>query len=66
MEFRAIAASAITAAMLLGLLGVGIGILSWILNILNQFDMPWQAQLVAASLVVLLIAAGAAKMFSGE
>lgn len=65
-EFREVLGAAITAALLLGLLAVGIGILSWVLSVFGQFDMPWQAQAIAAGLIVLMLAAVTAKLFSPD
>jgi len=64
LEFREALAAVITGAMLLGLLAIGIGILSWAMAVLARFDMPWQAQLVASGLVIILLASVAAKLLS--
>ena len=66
MELRELVVAVVTSSLLLGLLAVGVGLLSWILSVMAQFDMPWQAQLIAAGLVVIVMAAGAAKVFSRE
>ena len=65
-EFREVLGTAIAAALLLGLLAIGIGILSWVLSVFVQFDMPWQAQAIAAGLIVLMLAAVTAKLFSPD
>jgi hypothetical protein len=65
-EFREVLGFAITAALLLGLLAIGIGILSWVFSIFTEFDMPWQAQVIVAGLIVLLLAAVTAKLFAPD
>jgi len=64
LEFREALAAVITGALLLGLLAIGIGILSWTMAVLVRFAMPWQVQLVACGLVVILLASVAAKLLS--
>jgi len=66
LAFREALDAAISGALLLGLLAIGIGILSWALSVLDRFNMPWQAQLISAGLIVLLLATAAAKIFSKE
>jgi len=56
----------ISGLIILGLLTVGYGIISWIFSLLNRFEMPIEAYLIAAGILTIIFALIAARVFSGE
>jgi len=56
--------SIVTIILLVGLFAFGLGIISWIIEVLQRYDMPWQVYLVAIGLVLMLFAVIGAKIFS--
>ena len=53
-----------TVLILLGIAVFGVGLASWVLGILYRYGMPWQIQSMVAGLILLLLAAMVAKLFS--
>lgn len=66
MSFRDSMDRAITALIVLGLVLFGIGFMSWIANVLQTYNLPWELQLAAIGLVLILLASTAAKLFSRD
>jgi len=58
--------SVATAVLLIGLLAFGLGTISWIIETLQANNMPWQIQLIAIGLVLMLFAVIGAKIFSQD
>jgi len=52
--------------LLVGLFALGLGIISWIVEVLQRYNMPWQVYLVAIGLVLMLFAVIGAKIFSQD
>jgi len=56
----------VSGLIVLGLLAVGYGVLSWAFSVLNRFAMPFEAFLIVAGLLTIVFALIAARMFSEE
>jgi len=52
--------------LLLGLASFSIGLVGWVVGLLQRYHMPWEIQLVAIGLVFILLAALAAKLLSRD
>jgi uncharacterized BrkB/YihY/UPF0761 family membrane protein len=59
-------ATIISGLLILGLLTVWYGIISWIFSILNRFGMPAESYLIVAGLLTIIFATIAAKMFTND
>ena len=66
MSFRDSMDRAITALIVLGLALFSIGLISWITNLLQRYNLSWELQLAAIGLVLILLASTAAKLFSRD
>jgi hypothetical protein len=55
---------AVTVLILLGIAVFGVGLASWVLGILYRCGVPWQVQSMVVGLILLLLAAMVAKLFS--
>lgn len=56
----------VSGLIILGLLAIGYGIVSWIFSILNRFAMPMESYVIVAGLLTIVFAMIAARMFSEE
>jgi len=65
-SFRDSMDRAITALIILGLVFFSIGLISWIANLLQRYNLSWELQLAAIGLVLILLASTAAKLFSRD
>lgn len=59
MEFKAAVASAL---IILGLLAIGLGILSWMLSLFERFALPIEAYVIIAGLLLVIFTVIAARM----
>jgi len=66
LSFRDSMDRAITALIVLGLALFSIGLISWITNLLQRYNLSWELQLAAIGLVLILLASTAAKLFSRD
>jgi len=66
MPFKEKLNSIATAALLIGLFAFGFGIISWFIEILQRYNMPWQIQLMVVGLVLILFVLIGAKLFSQD
>ncbi len=66
MGFRDSMDRAITALIVLGLALFSIGLISWIANLLQRYNLSWELQLAAIGVVLILLASIAAKLFSRD
>jgi len=66
MSFKEKLDSIVTVVLLIGLFAFGFGIISWFIEILQRYDMPWQIQLITVGLVLILFMLIAAKLFSKD
>lgn len=63
MEIKAAVASAL---IILGLLAIGFGALSWIFSLLAHFVMPVEAYVIVAGLLLVIFTVIAARMLSEQ
>ena len=59
-------AAVISGLLILGLLTIWYGVVSWIFSLLNEYGMPSQAYLIVAGLFTIIFAMLAARMFQKE
>ena len=59
-------AAVISGLMIIAILTVCYGILSWIFSFLNRLSMPWEAYVIVAGLLLLVFTILAARMFQKE
>jgi hypothetical protein len=59
-------AAVISGLLIVGLLTIWYGIVSWIFSLLAQYGMPPQAYLIVAGLLTIIFAMLAARMFEKE
>jgi hypothetical protein len=61
-----IKAAIISGLIILGLLAIGYGSLSWIFWVLSRYGLPSEAYLIVAGLLTIIFAMLAARMFEKE
>lgn len=61
-----IKAAIVSGLIVLGLLVVGFGTLSWIFSVLNRFGMPAEAYLIVAGVLTIIFALVTGRMFANE
>ncbi len=61
-----IKAAIVTALIVLGLLAIGFGTLSWIYSLLARFAMPVEAYLIIAGFLLVIFTVIAARMLSEQ
>nr|MDO8135946.1 hypothetical protein [Candidatus Njordarchaeum guaymaensis] len=66
MSFKDSMEKIVIVFLLLGLASFSIGLVGWVVGLLQRYHMPWEIQLVAIGLVFILLAALAAKLLSRD
>jgi len=56
----------VAGLLILGLLAIFLGMISWIFSVLTRYGMPSEAYLIVAGLLTVVFALLAAKMFAKE
>ena len=64
MEFRKLMEYALNGLLLVGFLALSIGILSWILSLLERYSFSWYIQLALVGFILILLAVLGAKLCS--
>jgi hypothetical protein len=59
-------AAIVSGLVILGLLAVGYGTLSWFFSVLNRYAMPVEAYFIVAGVLTIVFAMVAARMFSDD
>jgi hypothetical protein len=59
-------AAVISGLLILGLLTIWYGIISWIFSVLSRYGLPSEAYLIVAGLLTIVFALLAARMFEKE
>jgi len=64
LDFQEVLNFAVTLILVIGLCVTGIGLALWVFRILQAFNAPWEIELAAIGLMMLIFGFIAAKLFS--
>jgi hypothetical protein len=56
----------VTVILLLGLLSSGLGVISWVLGLLERYNISWELRVAVLGMILVLVGIILAKIFSRE